>query len=315
MCGSPRRRRLRKMLKDLQLGHPGEFNIDLCLRCGGQYLNPQPVGKTLAAYYQSNGERSYPDNEPRGAKELAPVLRWALHQQRGYPRPNCDPPTAWERIKRSKILERTNDTHRYIPFEAPGRLLDIGCGSGRYLATMRELGWQPEGLTMVAEQGNALEDQMGIPVLEGSIQDLPDDREYDAITLWHVLEHLPDPTWDLARIRRHLKPGGRLAIGVPVMDSFEAETLGPQWMGFEVPRHLLFFTRERLRQLLEETGFIVEGVFSEVRFKSFKMSVDRAELPWRYRKLKTSRRALKRFVRQLAREHRNGTVVAWARSP
>lgn len=315
LCGSGERTTVWSGLTDLQLGHPGEFRIDRCRDCAVDYLNPQPSGETLAAYYGPTERAAYPDNRVRGAKRLKPALRYALHKERNYPLRDCRPPGFMTRLLAGRTLRRTTDCFRYVPFHGQGRLLDVGCGSGQYIKTMETLGWRAEGLTMAPGQAEALAAAHGLPIHTGAIDRLAPSLRFDAITLWHVLEHLPNPVEDARRLRDLLAPGGWLGIGVPVMDSREAELLGPSWMGFEVPRHLVFFTRDRLRRFIEETGFEFAGMFSEWRTKSLEMSLHRARLPFPWRLLLGSKRLRRMAVGRWARRNRNGIVVAWARKP
>jgi hypothetical protein len=75
------------------------------------------------------------------------------------------------------------------------------------------------------------------------------------VTLWHVLEHIPEPIADLKEIRRIMRDDGRLVIEVPNSDSPTLRLCGPRWYALDVPRHLQHFSPSTLQQLLEVTGF------------------------------------------------------------
>jgi len=97
---------------------------------------------------------------------------------------------------------------------------------------------------------------------------------YDVITMWHVLEHLPDPIRVLAEVRRLLRPDGLFIVAVPMRDSAEAQFFGPTWAGYDVPRHLITFTRLSLTQLLTQAGFRVEEHFGVIQgFASVRLSL------------------------------------------
>src|SRR5436305_1644830 len=79
----------------------------------------------------------------------------------------------------------------------------------------------------------------------------------DAVTMWDVLEHVPQPRQDLALVRRALRSSGTLVLSLPNIDSFSARMFGPYWAGWEVPRHMSFFNPKQIERLLSESGFSV----------------------------------------------------------
>jgi hypothetical protein len=178
---------------------------------------------------------------------------------------------------------------------------------------MTALGWDAHGLSLVPESESSRGCEGAGVIEHGRIQDLEAAHRYDAITLWHVLEHLSDPVTDLTHLSKLLVPSGWLGIGIPVMDSEEARILGPAWLGFDVPRHLLFFTRDRLRRFLSERGFDMVGMYSETRTRVIELSLPQADLKGDEHATLSDRKRLKALVRRWASEDRNGMVVAWAR--
>jgi SAM-dependent methyltransferase len=84
-------------------------------------------------------------------------------------------------------------------------------------------------------------------VEQGEINEkLPNEERYDLTTLWHVLEHLPNPLETLRRLRRATKTGGRLIVAVPDSSGYAARLFGRRWFGYDAPRHLAHFTKETL---------------------------------------------------------------------
>ena len=138
---------------------------------------------------------------------------------------------------------------------AGGTLLDVGCGNGDYLATMRDLGWQVSGLEpdpKAAELGL----QKGLQISIGTLETLQLPAEqFDVVTLSHVIEHLHDPIATLREIRRLLKPNGLIWIATPNLESFGHGRYGAAWRGLEIPRHLVLFSTQHLRRCLAEAGF------------------------------------------------------------
>jgi 2-polyprenyl-3-methyl-5-hydroxy-6-metoxy-1,4-benzoquinol methylase len=148
--------------------------------------------------------------------------------------------------------------------DAPaGRLLDVGCGSGTFLARMAGRGWQVTGVDFDPSAVETARRHPGVDVHVGGIDSLPDDfGPFDVITASHVIEHVDSPGEFLAHCRRLLKPGGRLAIRTPNAGSLGHRLYGPAWRGLEPPRHLVVFTLEALREAAMRRGFEVERLFT-----------------------------------------------------
>lgn len=138
----------------------------------------------------------------------------------------------------------------------PGRLLDAGCASGVFLQEARDAGWSVAGAepseTLFAKAQLALGDKADLhcSVLEQA--PFPA-GSFDAVTLWDVLEHVPDPAGFMRLCSELLKPGGRLFVNVPDLDSFEARILGRRWP-LLLAEHLNYFNRASLRLCAENAG-------------------------------------------------------------
>ena len=134
------------------------------------------------------------------------------------------------------------------------RLLDVGCGKGRFLAYAARHGWDVFGLEPADNGREFARDRLGDRVV-ASFDELPADRPFDVITLWHVLEHTSEPTRLLAEIRPHIGPNGVICIAVPNFDSLQACIGGKSWGHLDVPRHRVHYTPQTIRQTLERSGF------------------------------------------------------------
>jgi SAM-dependent methyltransferase len=134
-------------------------------------------------------------------------------------------------------------------------LLDVGCGNGDFLASLRERGWEVFG-TDFSNAACEFARAKGISVHQGPLASAGfSDKLFDVVTLWHVLEHLPDPTAELIEIRRILRDDGLLIIQVPNSKSITLKLTGIHWLPLDLPRHLQHFTPLTLNQLLKQTGF------------------------------------------------------------
>jgi len=134
----------------------------------------------------------------------------------------------------------------------PGsRVLDFGSGDGNFLRRASREGWVSVGLEASFLPENSAPG--GYEVFT-NLDDVRTRGPFDAITLWHVLEHLPDPVATLRELERMLTPKGVIVIGVPDAQGVQAETLGAHWMHLDVPRHLYHFGRKSLEQLLARTS-------------------------------------------------------------
>jgi SAM-dependent methyltransferase len=137
-----------------------------------------------------------------------------------------------------------------------GALLDVGAGRGRFVAAARRAGWAAAGIEPSARGIEAASGVYGVALERGTLADAS--GTYDAVVLWHVLEHLDDPDAAVTRLATLVAPGGRLLVGVPNLASVQAQLGGERWFHLDLPRHRTHFTPAGLRALLERHGFVVE---------------------------------------------------------
>jgi SAM-dependent methyltransferase len=146
----------------------------------------------------------------------------------------------------------------HLPVRAGMPLLDVGCGDGLLLQNLRALGWDVEGVEPDATAAEAARAR-GITVFNGSIEDarLPA-QKFAAVTMSHVIEHLPDPARTLAEVRRVLRPGGQLVVMTPNASSILHRVFGRDWFPLDPPRHLLLHSPTSLNRLLDQAGFVAD---------------------------------------------------------
>jgi len=144
---------------------------------------------------------------------------------------------------------------RFLPFVEGGRLLDVGCGNGDWMATMAKLGWGVEGVDFDPAAVKSASNR-GLTVHFGSVesQKYPADS-FDAINMNQVIEHVPDPVGTVTECFRILKPGGRLVLVTPNAASLSHRYFKQSWRGLEQPRHLHIFTFDSIRNTFTQAGF------------------------------------------------------------
>jgi len=217
---------------------PGVFPLLRCGSCGCVFQHPLLEDSALAKFYP---EEFWWSDEPERGSRLASLLR------------------RLEKTYRERVVA---DHVRFLDFCARKRtsggrlLLDIGCGSGTFLHVAETYGFVPHGMD---QSGRALEiagRQYGFPLKRGVVGDpVWEGRRFDFVTMFHVLEHLPNPRLGLEYASRLLQPDGVLVLQVPNVASVQARMFGNFWRGLDVPRHVINFTPKALDCLLREAGF------------------------------------------------------------
>lgn len=151
-----------------------------------------------------------------------------------------------------KIGQEKADYVRHFAGTAPRTLLDVGCGMGCFLGAMKAAGWTVEGIEVSAYAANYVSKELGIPVMCGTVEQFPAAREkaFDVVTLWDVLEHVPDPVSLVQHCRRFLKPGGYFFLSTTNIDTPFFRWFGKHARIVIPPSHLFYFSIPVLKQLL-----------------------------------------------------------------
>jgi len=140
-------------------------------------------------------------------------------------------------------------------FKQQGRLLDIGCGEGTFLAYARDRGFAVDGFDLSPVAVAKARELYHLNVSIGFIGGIQVDKDYDVITAWHVLEHVPEPIHALRWIHGQLDDQGVIVVETPNCDSLDARRMGASWRGWQPPFHLWHFTPTTLCEALKRTGF------------------------------------------------------------
>ena len=200
-----------------------------------------PVPQELGRYYQSNAYISHTD----GKKGLFEKL--------------------YQWVKTYTLQQKIKLIEHYVP---QGKLLDIGAGTGDFLRVAAQRGWSVSGVEPEKKARDRAEEK-GILLKEDQTH-ITD--TYQVITLWHVLEHVPNLQEQIAFLKDHLTKGGLLVIAVPNYRSRDAQHYGKYWAAYDVPRHLWHFSQESIRLLFIEKGFQLIGV-KPMPFDAFYVSL------------------------------------------
>lgn len=132
------------------------------------------------------------------------------------------------------------------------RLLDVGAGTGDFLAVAKKYGWEVAGVEP-NELARLKSSEKGVALLQ-NLDSIPTSDKYEVITLWHVLEHLPDLESQIAKLVGLLTDNGTLVVAVPNFKSFDAKYYKEFWAAFDVPRHLWHFSKKSVQSIFAKHG-------------------------------------------------------------
>jgi len=195
-------------------------------------------------------------------------------------------------------------------FVAGGRLLDVGCGNGRFLRTMRSLGWMVDGVEF-SDDGVRVCRKAELPVHHGDLASAAfPDAHFDVITVRHVIEHIPEPQPFIRELARILKPGGTLIMETPNSRALGRQWLSGNWFANEVPRHLFLYNADALSLLAGQHGLWHQSLELSTSPKILLNSLDYIlQNRGRPSKRMRSRRFFARFYVWMARRSGKGDVI------
>lgn len=206
-------------------------------------LKTVPVPENLESYYQSQDYISHTDSKRSLFEKL---YHW---------------------VKQYTLSQKERLIFSY--FKSKGNLLDIGAGTGDFLAFAKTKKWEVLGIEP-SSKAKALARKKGIPFVENT-RDLSD-NSFDVITMWHVLEHVRDLDQQLSELKRICKPGGYVIIAVPNFKSYDAKYYKEFWAAYDVPRHLWHFSKTAITKLFAQKEMKLQKVHP-MYFDSFYVSL------------------------------------------
>lgn len=140
------------------------------------------------------------------------------------------------------------------------RILEIGCGDGNFLATLRRAGWDVHGQEFGADTSAIVERRHGIPMITGPLELVPKERRFPVVAAYHVFEHIYHPAGWLQQVRQLVELDGLLHLQVPNAASLTRKVSGDVWSGLVFPQHVYFYDPRTLRRVLERSGFSVLAI-------------------------------------------------------
>lgn len=209
---------------------------------------PQPSEKNLPDYYQSEDYISHTDSK-RNLLEIA----YQLVKQFSLKR-------------KLKLVTRIN--------QGQGRILDVGCGTGDFLQACEQKGWSIAGIEPNEKARQLASTKTNFKDYQRTVEELIESNpeSFDVITMWHVLEHVPNLVDFIDKIKSLLKPNGVLVVAVPNFNSWDAKHYNSFWAAYDVPRHLWHFSRKSMERIFSEFDMkILEEL--PMKFDSFYVSL------------------------------------------
>ncbi|KAF2332203.1 class I SAM-dependent methyltransferase [Flavobacterium nitrogenifigens] len=205
--------------------------------------SPQPELQNLGKYYESEDYISHTDNKR------------SLFEK------------AYHFVKNIALKNKLNLINSQQPKK--GKLLDIGAGTGDFLLTAKNDGWETIGVEP-SDRAKNIAKEKGISFVEET--SALESNSLDVITMWHVLEHVPNLEHQIQELKRLLKPTGTLIVAVPNYKSFDAGHYETFWAAYDVPIHFWHFSKKSIQLLFERVDMKLEKILP-MKFDSFYVSL------------------------------------------
>jgi len=232
-CPVCKNQSLREVLtaKDFTVSNES-FVITECTHCSLRFTQGIPCETAIQRYYQSASYISH-SNTKKG------LVNRAYHWVRYFTMMS----------KESLVKKATK--------KSVGMLLDVGSGTGTFVHTMVKAGWNVSGLEPDAEARALGVKKYNCDIYPSEELFRLPEGTYDAITMWHVLEHVHQLDEYIEQLKKLLAPKGKLIIAVPNYTSKDAAVYKEYWAAYDVPRHLYHFSPASMRKLMEMHGLKV----------------------------------------------------------
>ena len=221
------------------------FAISQCEDCNLEFTNPRPGEEFLSNYYQSTD--------------------YISHSNKGNSLIN----RIYKLIRIYTINKKVKLINSYQPKK--GNILDFGCGTGEFLYACKQSGWVINGIELEKTARDQAESIIERTIYR-SLTNIPEENQFDAITLWHVLEHISDLNNFLKTLKKNLAPNGTLFVAVPNNKSWDAIHYKKYWAAYDVPRHFYHFNQTSFRNLCDKHALKLKSTIP-MKFDSFYISL------------------------------------------
>lgn len=223
-----------------------DFVIWQCGVCTLRFTQDVPDEDSIGPYYQSQDYISHSNTDKGLLNKL------------------------YQRVRKYTLGQKANIIISYT--KQQGKLLDIGAGIGAFLSVMKEKGWEISGVEPDEVARKNATQLFGLELDQPSALPQFQQKSYDAITLWHVLEHVHQLHEYIERLKDLLTDDGKIFIAVPNYTSGDAATYRNYWAAYDVPRHLYHFTPKSIESLVKQHGLKLAGK-KPMWFDSFYISL------------------------------------------
>lgn len=233
------------------------FGVMQCESCACRFTENPPNQNEIGQYYESEVYISHSDTQKGLINRLYHLVR-----KRSL-------------IRKRKLVElhtKENVIQEVSKASPQSTILDIGCGTGAFLNEMQKNGWQTIGLEPDEKARKIANEKYQVVAAHPEKLFTLTSDAVDAVSMWHVLEHVHEVHRYLAKIRELLKENGILIIAVPNYTSFDATYYQEKWAAYDVPRHLYHFSPQSMQRLLQEHGFEILS-YQKMPFDSFYVSM------------------------------------------
>lgn len=240
-------------------GESYEYRFLACEQCHLHFMHPLPRQQVTRAFYQSLGNYGPYLFHKNSVGERYPKLKMWIAQNRFslqgafLKRSSGQALAMAAELLVGRLVSFSLSVPLQYPFDAS--MLDVGCGAGDWLIYMKHAGYQNVMGQDIAGSGPERLEEHGIPVAVGDLCKLQiSPSSFDLVRMEHVLEHLPDPVAYVREAKRLLKPGGRLVINIPGIESLSFRLARQHWQPLQPVYHLQHFSCRSLEFLAEKTG-------------------------------------------------------------
>lgn len=223
------------------------FTIAECQSCSLRFTQDVPDENAIAPYYKSEGYISH-TNTAKGL--INRLYHW---------------------VRKRTISGKRKRVERSTGIKA-GKMLDIGSGIGSFVNEMKQHGWQATGLEPDGDARKVAKELYGFELADTrQLYQLPAGH-FDAITLWHVLEHVHDLSKYIEQVKMLLNGKGRLFVAVPNYTAADAAIYKQYWAAYDVPRHLYHFSPRSMQTLMKKNGLKILQ-YKQMWYDSFYISL------------------------------------------